>query len=75
VTLDVALTLRLRARALLVPILALPVLAPQLVAATNAAGAALAGDAAGSLAWSGLLVAIALVYGALGLTVGAVAIE
>jgi heme exporter protein B len=75
VTLDVALTLRLRARALLVPILALPVLAPQLVAATNAAGAALAGDAAGSLAWSGLLVAIALVYGGLGLTVGAVAIE
>ncbi len=75
VTLDVALTLRLRARAVLVPILALPVLAPQLVAATNAAYGALVGDAVGALGWSALLVAIALVYAALGLTIAGTAIE
>jgi heme exporter protein B len=75
VVLDVALTLRLRARAALVPILAVPVLLPQLVAATNALGLALAGDAAGSLAWSGLELAVALVYAVLGLTIGGTAIE
>jgi ABC-type transport system involved in cytochrome c biogenesis permease component len=75
VILDVALTLRLRSRAALVPILAAPVLLPQLVAATNAVGLALAGDAAGSLAWTGLLLAIALVYATLGLTIGGTAIE
>jgi len=75
VVLDVALTVRLRARAVLVPILALPVLLPQLVAATNAVAAALAGDAVASLAWSGLLVAIALVYATLGLTIAGTAIE
>jgi heme exporter protein B len=75
VILDVALTLRLRARAALVPVLAVPVLMPQLVAATNAAGAALAGDATGASAWSGLLLATFIVYAVLGLTIGGTAIE
>lgn len=75
VILDVALTLRLRARAALVPILAVPVLVPQLVAATNAAGAALSGDASGASAWSGLLLATLLVYAVLGLTIAGTAIE
>lgn len=75
VILDVALTLRLRARAALVPILAAPVLVPGLVAATNGVAAALSGDASGALAWSGLLLAIALVYAVLGLTIAGTAIE
>lgn len=75
VILDVALTLRLRARAALVPILAVPVLLPQLVAATNALALAMSGDASGSLAWSGLLLATALVYAVLGLTIAGTAIE
>lgn len=75
VVLDVALTLRLRARAILVPILALPALVPQLVAATQATTAALSGDATGALGWSGLLVAFALVYAILGLTIVPAAIE
>ena len=62
IVLDVLLALRLRARGVLVPILALPVLIPQLVAATQGSSAALTGDATGSLAWSGLLVAFGLVY-------------
>ncbi|MBI2325272.1 MAG: heme exporter protein CcmB [Chloroflexi bacterium] len=75
VIIDVALTLRLRGRAALVPVLAVPALLPQLVAATNALGLALSGDATGSLAWSGLLLAIALVYAVLGLTIAGTAIE
>ena len=75
VVLDVALTLRLRSRAALVPVLAAPVLVPQLVASTNALAAALAGDGAGSLAWSGLVFAAAVVYGVVGLTIGGTAIE
>ncbi len=75
VVLDTLLALRLRARALLVPILALPVLVPQLIAATQGTAAALAGDAGASLGWSGLLVAFALVYGVLGLTIVPAAIE
>jgi heme exporter protein B len=75
VVLDVALTLRLRARAALVPVLAAPVLVPQLVAATNAVGASLIGDASAALSWTGLLFAIALVYASLGLTIGGTAIE
>lgn len=75
VVLDVALALRLRSRAALVPILALPVLLPQLVAGTNAVAAALTGDGPASLAWSGLLLAFALVYGVLGLTIVPAAIE
>jgi heme exporter protein B len=75
VVLDVALTLRLRARAALVPILALPVLLPQLLAATNAATAAIAGDAPTASAWSLLLLAMALIYTVLGLTIVPTAIE
>jgi heme exporter protein B len=67
IVLDVALTLRLRSRAALVPILAMPILVPQLVAATNAVAAALAGDSTGALAWSGLVLAVGLVYAAAGL--------
>ncbi len=75
VVLFVTLALRLRARAALVPILALPVLVPQLVAATNGTAAAVSGDAAGALGWCGLLVAFALVYSVLGLTIVPTALE
>ena len=75
IVLDVLLALRLRARGVLVPILALPVLIPQLVAATQGASAALVGDATGSLAWSGLLVAFGLVYAVVGLTIVPATIE
>ncbi|MBM4435350.1 MAG: hypothetical protein FJ028_09705 [Chloroflexi bacterium] len=75
VILDVALTLRLRARAALVPILAVPALLPQLIAATNAVSLASVGDAAGSIAWSGLLLAVGLIYAVTGLTIGGTAIE
>ena len=70
-----ALALRLRARGMLVPILALPVLIPLLVAATQGSSAALTGDATGSLAWSGLLVAFGLVYAVVGLTIVPATIE
>jgi heme exporter protein B len=75
VVLFVALALRLRSRAALVPILVLPVLVPQLVAATNGTAAAASGDAAGALGWAGLLVAFALVYSVLGLTIVPAALE
>lgn len=75
IVLDVLLALRLRARGVLVPILALPVLIPQLVAATQGSSAALTGDATGSLAWSGLLVAFGLVYAVVGLTIVPTTIE
>ena len=75
IVLDVILALRLRARAMLVPILALPVLVPQLVAASNGSAAALSGDAAAALGWCGILVAFALVYSILGLTIVPTAIE
>lgn len=75
VILDVALTLRLRARAALVPILAVPVLLPQLLAATNAVSLAAIGDGPGSLAWSGLLLAVAMIYTVTGLTIAGTAIE
>lgn len=75
IVLDVLLALRLRARGILVPILALPVLIPQLVAATQGSSAALTGDATGSLAWSGLLVAFGLVYAVVGLTIVPATIE
>jgi heme exporter protein B len=75
VVVDVILALRLRARAALVPILALPVLVPQLVAATRGASAALAGDAVGALSWGGLLFAFAVVYAVVGLTIVPAAIE
>ena len=73
--LDAVLALRLRSRGALVPILVLPVLVPQLVAATNGAAAAVSGDAAGAMAWAGLLVAFALVYSILGLTIVPAALE
>lgn len=75
IVLDVALALRLRARAALVPILALPVLVPQLVAATNGSAAAASGDATGAIGWAGLLIAFALVYSVLGLTIVPTALE
>jgi len=75
VIVDVILALRLRARAALVPILALPVLVPQLVAATRGASAALVGDDVGALSWAGLLFAFAVVYAVLGLTIVPAAIE
>lgn len=75
IVLDVLLALRLRARGVLVPILALPVLIPQLVAATQGTSSALVGDANGSLAWSGLLVAFGLVYAVVGLTIVPATIE
>jgi heme exporter protein B len=75
VVLFVTLALRLRARAALVPILALPVLVPHLVAATNGTAAAIAGDASGALGWMGLLAAFAIVYGVLGLTVVPAALD
>jgi ABC-type transport system involved in cytochrome c biogenesis permease component len=58
-----------------VPILVLPVLVPQLVAATNGTAAAMAGDAAGAFGWAGLLIAFALVYSVLGLTIVPTALE
>jgi len=75
VVVDVVLALRLRARAALVPILALPVLVPQLVAATRGTSAALTGDALGALSWAGLLFAFAVVYTVVGLTIVPAAIE
>jgi heme exporter protein B len=71
----VVIALRLRSRGVLVPILVLPVLVPQLVAATNGTAAAISGDAAGALGWAGLLVAFALVYSVLGLTIVPAALE
>lgn len=69
------LALRVRARVALVPILAFPMLVPQLVAATSGASAALSGDPSAALGWSGLLAAFAIVYVVLGVTVVPAAIE
>jgi heme exporter protein B len=69
------LSLRVRARVALVPILSFPILVPQLVACTQGAAAALSGDAASALGWAGILAAFALVYGALGLTVAPAAFD
>lgn len=74
-TLVSLLALRVRARVALVPILSFPMLVPQLVAATSGASAALSGDATSALGWSGVLVAFAVVYGVLGLTIVPAAIE
>ena len=52
-----------------------PQYVPQLVAATNGSAAAASGDAAGALAWAGLLVAFALVYWVLGFTIVPAALE
>jgi heme exporter protein B len=69
------LALRVRARVALVPILAFPMLVPQLVAATQGASAALSGDAGAALGWEGILAAFAIVYAVLGVTVVPAAIE
>jgi heme exporter protein B len=69
------LALRVRARVALVPILAFPMLVPQLLAATEGSSAALTGDGPTALGWAGLLAAFALVYGVLGLTIVPAAIE
>ena len=75
VTLYVAISLRLRARALLVPLLAIPALLPQLICVSAGVTAAITGDAGASLAWCALLVATALVSAVAGLTIGPAAIE
>ena len=67
--------LRVRARIAVVPVLSFPMLVPQLVATTQGATAALSGDAASALGWTGLLAAFALVYAVLGLTIVPAAIE
>ena len=75
VTLYVAISLRLRARALLVPLLAIPALLPQLIAVSAGVTAAILGDAGASLAWCALLFATALASAVAGLTIGPAAIE
>jgi heme exporter protein B len=61
------LTVRLRAREVMLPLLMLPVLAPLLLAAVKATAAALGGDPFGELgAWIGLLVAFDVVMIAAG---------
>lgn len=61
-------TVRLRAREVLLPLLILPVLAPLLLAAVNATEAALAGDPFGELpAWLQLLVGFDVIMLAAGL--------
>lgn len=75
VTLYVAISLRLRARALLVPLLAIPALLPQLIAVSAGVTAAIIGDAGASLAWCALLFATALASAVAGLTIGPAAIE
>jgi heme exporter protein B len=61
------LTVRLRAREVMLPLLMLPVLAPMLLAAVKATTAALSGDPFGELgAWIGLLVAFDVVMVAAG---------
>lgn len=57
----------LRVRETLLPILLLPVVAPVLIAATQAFEAALDGDASGGWPWVALLAVFALVYTAFGI--------
>lgn len=62
------LTVRLRAREVMLPLLMLPILAPLLLGAVKATGAALAGDPFGELgAWLQLLVAFDLIMVTAGL--------
>jgi len=75
IVLTTLLSLRVRARVALVPILSFPILMPQLIACTQGAAAALSGDASAALGWSGILAAFALVYRVLGLTIVPAAIE
>ncbi|HKW79049.1 MAG TPA: heme exporter protein CcmB [Candidatus Limnocylindria bacterium] len=69
------LALRVRARIAVVPVLAFPMLVPQLVSATQGAAAALTGDAAAAAGWAALLASFAVVYTVLGLTIVPAAIE
>ncbi|MEK7861853.1 MAG: hypothetical protein AAB295_01135, partial [Chloroflexota bacterium] len=69
------LALRVRARIAVVPIIAFPMLTPQLVSASQGSAAAISGDAAAALGWAGLLAAFALVYTVLGLTIVPAAME
>ncbi len=69
------LALRVRARVAVVPIIAFPMLTPQLISASQGTAAAIAGDATAALGWAGLLAAFALVYTVLGLTIVPAAIE
>jgi heme exporter protein B len=70
------LTVRMRAREVLLPLLMLPVLAPLLLAAVKATAAALAGDPFGELgAWLALLVAFDLVMVAVGAATYGLALE
>lgn len=75
VVLTSLLALRVRARVAIVPILTFPLLVPQLIAGAQGTAAALTGDAAAATGWGGLLVAFALVYAVLGLTIVPAAIE
>lgn len=75
VVLDTLLALRLRARGVLVAILALPLLVPMLLAATQGTASALTGETVAWAGWTGLLVAFAIVYGVLGLTIVPAATE
>ena len=76
VVINTLLVLRLRARTLLVPILALPLLVPMILAATQGTALALGGDLGGAwTGWAGLLVAFGILYGVLGLTIVPVATE
>ena len=75
VVLDTLLALRLRARGVLVAILALPLLVPMLLAATAGTASALSGELDAWSGWAGLLVAFTLVYTVLGLTIVPAAAE
>jgi heme exporter protein B len=70
------LTVRMRAREVLLPLLMLPVLAPLLLAAVKATAAALGGDPFGELgAWLALLLAFDLVMLAVGAATYGLALE
>jgi heme exporter protein B len=70
------LTVRMRAREVLLPLLMLPVLAPLLLAAVKATAAALTGDPFGELgAWLALLLAFDLVMLAVGAATYGLALE
>jgi heme exporter protein B len=75
IVLATLLALRVRARVALVPILSFPILIPQLIACTQGAASALAGDGTAAIGWAGILAAFTLVYGVLGLTIVPAAIE
>jgi heme exporter protein B len=75
IVLSSVLALRVRARVAIVPILAFPMLVPQLVSASQGTAAAISGDGPVALAWAALLAVFAFVYAVLGLTIVPAAIE